>query len=296
MRVTQNMMNSQMMRNLNRNNVRMDNYQEMLASGKRLNKPSDDPVGVGYAMRYSAQIDRIDQYKRNVDDGISNLDMTDTLLNQANALLQRAGELAVRGATDSMSIESRNSIASEIHHLYEQLVTTGNSQFNGRYVFNGQKTDVPPYDPLTAELSTTDTASINFMMSEGVSIQINMTGNRVFGETTDTDNAFAVLKQLEADLKANNTAGIRSAITKLDTRMNKMHQEWSDIGARMNRTELLGNRLADFDLNVTKLLSDTVDTDVAATIMNLKMAEAVQRASLETGARIIQPSLVDFLR
>jgi len=296
MRVTQNMMNAQMMYNLNRNNTRMDKYQEMLATSKKLNKPSDDPVGVGYAMRYEAQVARIDQYKRNVNDGTSHLEMTDTLLSQVNSLLQRANELAVRGATESMSIDAREAIAAEVRHLYSQMVTTGNSQFNGRYVFNGQKTDVQPYDLINAESSVTDTATINYMMSEGDSIQINVTGNLVFGESADPDNAFAVLKKLEADLLANNTAGVNSAINTLDSRMNKVQQQWSDVGARMNRTELIGNRLEDFDLNVQKLLSQTVDADIPGTIVNLKMAEAVQRSSLEVGARVIQPTLIDFLR
>ncbi|MGB8956084.1 MAG: flagellar hook-associated protein FlgL [Tumebacillaceae bacterium] len=301
MRVTQGMMNTQMMTNLRANNARMMKYEDMLASGKRLNRPSDDPIGVGYAMRYHAQIARNNQYQEAVDDGQSHLDFLDTTLNQANQILSRARDLAVRASTGSMSVGDRQTVANEIDQLYQQLTETGNTSFNGRYIFNGQMTDVKPYST-TPEAEGTDSGEINFMMSEGVSIPVNVIGQDVFGDpataaTLDTsDNAFAILKSLKNALNSDNQTIIGASVQRLDVRLEKVQAVWADVGARANRVELLSNRLKDFDLNLNELLSKTEDADIPETIMNMQMAENVQRASLSTGSRIIQPTLVDFLR
>jgi flagellar hook-associated protein 3 FlgL len=297
------MMNSQLLANLNTNNVRLQKYQDMIASGKKLNKPSDDPVGVGYAMRYDAQINRNDQYQRNVDDARSQLDFLDSSINQLNNVLQRARELAVRGATGSMSSDDRIATSKEIKQIYEQCVTIGNSQFNGAYIFNGQITNVPPYSTTGgAEYSVTDDGLITYSLSEGVDMAVNALGKDVFGdpaavgsEKTST-NIFAVLKTLQDGLDTNNSADIQTALGNLDLRMNRIQYAWSDVGARSNRAEMLDNRLKDLDVNLQTLLSKVIDTDIPETITNMKTAEAVQRSSLETGARIMQPTLMDFLK
>ena len=304
MRVTQNMMNTQMMSNLNVNNNRLLQYQEMLASGKRLNKPSDDPVGVGFAMRYDAQIAQNDQYQENVTAGTSQLDFMDSTLSSVNDILQRARELAVQGASGTNSADSRKAIASETQQLYQQLVTLGNSQFSGRYVFNGQMTNVEPYNAVSnnAEYNQTDGGKISYTMSEGVSLQVNVNGDDAFGSPatagneTNSDNAFAALDCLTKALNSDNTTGISQALTMLDSRLDKLQSVRADVGARANRVELLDNRLKDNDTNLQKLLSDTEDADIPATITNLNTAENVQNASLSAGARIMQQTLVDFLK
>lgn len=301
MRVTQSMLNSQMMVNLEKNNARYSRYQNELSSGKRLNKPGDDPVGVGYAMRYHAQIDRNAQYQEAVKDGQSQLDFADTTLSQVNEIMQRARELAVRGSTGSMSTDARTAISSEIDQLYQQLRDVGNTQLNGRYIFNGQLTDVKPYGP-TPESNTTDTSQINYVMSEGISMTVNVTGEQVFGDATapadiDTsDNAFAILTSLKQALNTGNEPVLQGVMGRIDSRMSKMQAVWADVGARSNRAQLLSSRLSDLDLNLNDLLSKTEDANMEETIMNLRTAENVQRASLSAGSRIIQPTLVDFLR
>lgn len=300
MRVTQNMMNSRMMLNLNANNVRMDKYQEMLATGRKLNRPSDDPVGVGYTMRYEAQISRNEQYQRNVDEAVSRLEFTDSMMNQINSIMQRARELAVRASNDSLAADDRKAVAQEIDQCYKQLVSAANTQFNGQYLFNGQNTDLQPYSEGTAANDQTDTASIVFMISEGVAMPVNVTGEEIFGSPAGadptSDNAFHILNLFKTALNANDGPGIRDALARIDSRSNKVQHVWSDVGARANRTQLMETRLKDFDVNLTELLSKTVDADIGKTIMDLKVAENVQRSSLSAGARIIQPTLVDFLK
>ncbi|WP_038085644.1 flagellar hook-associated protein FlgL [Tumebacillus flagellatus] len=302
MRITQSMMNNQFMHNLNLSNERMNTYQEVLSSGLKLNRPSDDPVGVGYAMRYTAQLAANDQYVSNASAGQSQLEYLDTTLGQINEVLQRAKELAVQGASGSVPADARKAIGEEMDQLYKQLVDLSNSQFSGRYIFNGQKTDTRPYDLANAMYQQTDDGVINYQMSEGVSLQVNVNGDEVFGPPTTaagmptSDNLFAVMRNLTDSLNSSDAAGIASAMDKLETGLNRVLQVRSSVGARSNRLELIQNRLKDVNLNVTTLLSKTTDADIAQTITDMTTAQSVQRAAMASGTRIIQPTLVDYLR
>lgn len=295
-RVTQSMMNAQMLRNLNNNMHRMDNLQNQLASGRRINKPSDDPVGISYSMRYRSELSANDQYERNVDAANSWLDYTDTMLDQAGQVFQRVRELAVQGANGTNPQISLDSIKAEVEQLYQQMVKIGNSQFNGKFVFNGQKTDLAPYTEANAMSESSDEKDIRFEISPGVLMSVGATGNRVFGETTDQDNTFKVLQGLITALGSGNQADVSAALGDIDSRYDKFLEVRSDVGARSNRLEMAGNRLKDISINLQSLQSKTEDADMAEVITNLKMSENVYQASLSAGAQLIRPSLVDFIR
>src|SRR4051812_14017207 len=127
-RITQNMLNTQLMRNLNSNMIRMDNSQNQLATGRRINKPSDDPVGIAFGLRYRSEIAANDQYESNANAAVSWMDYTDVTLGQAGDVLQRIRELTVEAASGTNSAESLKAIKSEVTQLSEQMVTIGNSE------------------------------------------------------------------------------------------------------------------------------------------------------------------------
>lgn len=296
MRVTQNMLNSDMLRNLSGNLQRLRVNQDQLSTGKRINKPSDDPVGTGYALRYRSELNANDQYQRNVDSANSWLDYTDTMMGQAGDVLQRARELAVQGANGTNPQEALDSIAQEVGQLYNQLVTVGNSQFNGKHVFNGQITDRPPYTAANADNESTDNGQIGYEIGTGVVVPVNLTGEQAFGTAGATDNAFKVLKDLQNALKNGDTTQVSQLIGNFDTRINSFLEQRADLGARSHRLELAENRLKDININLQSLQSRVEDVDMAAAITNLKTQENVYEASLSAGARIIRPSLIDFLK
>lgn len=296
-RVTQGMLNIQMLRNINNNMVRMDNLQNQLATGRRINKPSDDPVGISFSLRYRSELEVNDQYIRNVDAAVSWLDFTDTTLNQAGNALQRARELAVKGANGTNSTESYAAIRTEVDQLYEQMVNIGNSVLNGKYVFSGQVTDKAPFpDPANAMNAQTDTGAIQYEIGAGVRLTINKTSEEVFGKSGTQENIFQVLKDLSKALDDENPAGIQEAINRIDERMDTLLGVRADLGAKTNRIELAEDRLTDIGINIQSLQSKTEDADMSIVITNLKMEENVYQASLAGGAKLIRPSLIDFLR
>ncbi|CAM2934275.1 flagellar hook-associated protein FlgL [Paenibacillus sediminis] len=297
LRVTPGMMNLQMLRNINNNLIRMDKNQNILSTGMKLNKPSDDPVGITYSLRYRSDLALNDQFQKNADAATSWLNNTDTALSQVNDIVQRANELLVQGINGTNPQEGLDAINVELKQIYEQLVNVGNSQIGDKYIFNGQLTDKPPYDPATANNQDTDTAGINYQFTEGgAPIQINVTGQDVFGASTDSDNLFAILKRVQADFSAGKQSAASGELDLLKSRLIKINEARSEIGAKTNRIDLISTRLDDMKQNLTDMQTKTEDADYAETIMKMKQDESVYQASLATSAKIVQTTLLDYLR
>lgn len=266
-----------------------------LATGMKINKPSDDPVGITYSLRYRSELAANKQYQKNIDSTISYIDFTDTVLNQAGEVMHRANSLAVRASNGTNPPAAMEAIAIELRELKQQLVDIGNSRLNGKYIFNGQLTDIPPYTEATAATDVTDPHSIYFEIGAGIKIPTNITGSEVFGPA-DGDNAFAILDDLIVLVESNDHAEVSNTLGRIEQRQEIFLGARSEIGAKRNRTELVEGRLKDIGINIEALQSKTEDVDAAELITNLTISESVYQASLSAGARIIKPSLLDFLR
>ncbi|MGC5774375.1 flagellar hook-associated protein FlgL [Paenibacillus pabuli] len=306
MRITNNMLSSQLLLNLNRNAQQMNNTQTQLATGRKINKPSDDPVGITYSLRYRAELSSNEQYQKNVDSAVSWLEFNDTVMNQAGNVMQRLRELTVQASTGTNPQSALDSINEEVQQLKEQLIDISNSKLNGKYVFNGETYDVKPYDfPTNADGSfdttnaasvVTDKGKINFIVGESVQLPINVDGNEVFGTGTEDDNLFVIMNTIMKALSDGDQKELSNQLDNIDSRMDKMLAIRSEIGAKTNRVDLMMGRLDDLGINLTDLQSKVEDADYAELAMQSKIQENIYNASLSAGAKIISPSLVDFLR
>ncbi|WP_340031279.1 flagellar hook-associated protein FlgL [Paenibacillus sp. FSL K6-1122] len=306
MRITNNMLSSQLLLNLNRNAQQMNNTQTQLATGRKINKPSDDPVGITYSLRYRAELSSNEQYQKNVDSAISWLEFNDTVMNQAGNVVQRLRELVVQGSTGTNPQSALDSINEEVKQLNEQLIDVSNSKLNGKYIFNGETYDVKPYefptnpdgsfDTSNAASIVTDKGKINFIVGESVQLPINVNGNEVFGTGTEEDNLFVTVNNIMKALTEGDTEALSKQLDNIDARMNKMLAIRSELGAKTNRVDLMMGRLDDLNINLTDLQAKVEDADYAELAMQSKIQENIYNASLSAGAKIISPSLVDFLR
>lgn len=297
LRVTPGMMHGNLMRNINHNLSRMEQQQNMLSTGRKLIKPSDDPTGITYSLRYRSELSMNEQYDKNVTTSLSQLGHTDTVLGQLNDMVQRVQELTVQALNDTNPQSALDAIAIEVGQIYEQAISIGNDTLNGKYIFNGQMTDKQPYNSMNAAIQDTDSEKFIMRFSAGVTVPTNVTGQEVFGNSADTDNLFKVLKDIENALTApNNKAALSAAKEQLTTRFDKLINIRSEVGARTNRVELIDQRLQDLTLSLNELQGKTEDADMAETIMKFNMEQNVYQASLSTGAKIVQPSLIDYLR
>jgi flagellar hook-associated protein 3 FlgL len=295
-----------MLLNLNRNAGRSNNLQSQLSSGMKINRPSDDPVGITYSLRYRAELSSNEQYKSNVNSAISWLEFNDTMLDQTGSVVQRLRELMVQASTGTNPQSAMDSIQAEVKQLKEQIVDISNSKLNGKYIFNGQTYDRKPYDfPVDADGKSdtsdvdsivTDTGKINFIVGESVQFPINITGNEVFGTGTEEDNLFVMMDGIIGSLERGEQKELSKYIEKIDNRQEKLLSIRSEIGAKTNRVELMEGRLSDLGINLTDLQSKIEDADIAELMIKSKIQESIYNSSLSVGAKIISATLSDFLR
>jgi len=296
MRVTNNMLVMNFMSDYNSNLERLQKDQNMLFTGKKVSKPSDDPVAVANTLKIKTEMARNDAYTKNTDDARSWLDLTDTALGQIGDLLQNARELAVQGSNGTLTPNNMQSIAAQVDQIKQQLIQVGNTQYNGRYIFAGYKTDTKPFSDSSNGYAGDD-GVIQFEVGAGGNrIQVNVTGDKVFDVSGGTSQLLNVMDNLSNALKSGDNQTVSDIIGDIDNQLANVLAIRADVGAKSNRIDLTANRLSSDNYNFTALLSKNQDADIAEVITNLKMDVNVYRASLASGAMIIQPSLVDFLR
>ncbi|MFS8666209.1 MAG: flagellar hook-associated protein FlgL [Limnochordales bacterium] len=297
MRVTNQMIARGLLANLNNHLARMEKLHFQLSSGKRLRFPSDDPAATSIAMRLHTGLVQTRQHRSNLDAALSWLGATDSALDKTIEAVHRAKELAVYGATDTLPEDSRNAIADEVAQLFQHVIDIANTRHGGLYIFSGNLTLTAPYvqgssitDPDLPSYQG-DYNQRHYEFGDGVTVPVNVPGGRVFGRI------LAALKDLHDALRAGNGQQISTqVIQQLDVALDRLLQVRADVGARMNRLELARDRLDEMELNLAQLVSNTEDVDIARALVDLKVSENAYRAALAAGARIIQPSLMDFLR
>lgn len=299
MRITQSMMSRSMMSNLQNNFKRLDKYQEQMMTNRRLNRPSDDPVGVASALQYRAEISSTTKFQENTEDANSWMQFTDSVLTETTQIIQRLSELAVEGGTDTVPEDARNNISQEVDQLYQQLVSLGNSQFKGKFIFNGERVDEPPYpnDPANTAYNL-DQGEVEYQIGAGIYIPVNLLGDEVFGASGDSTGLFAVIdkfKRALADTSTTGTQAIQDIIPQLQKNLENVITAQAEVGGKQNRLDFTMSRLEDLNINYVSLQSLTEDADMPSVITELKTAESIYQASLDTMARIIRPSLLDFL-
>ncbi|ACX51418.1 flagellar hook-associated protein 3 [Ammonifex degensii KC4] len=295
MRVTTNMLVTNFLRNLNSRLDQIAKRQEELASGRRLNRPSDDPTGVMSALRLRAQLAENQQYHKNMADAVDWLNATEAALRDALATVQRVRELAVAGASDALPQGAREALAQEVEELKEHLGNIANTTYGGRYIFAGTRTDLPPYSNGSLQSYP---GGIEYEIAPATTIKVNTLSSEAFSVPNATANKdiFEVLNQLSSDLRDGKTQDISNQrLQELDQSIDNLLKVLAEVGAKVKRLEMGMERLETNEADLTRLLSQTEDADMARTIVDLKTQENVYRAALAVGARLLQPSLVDFL-
>jgi flagellar hook-associated protein 3 FlgL len=294
MRVTQNMLNNNMLRNLHNSMGNMNKLQEQLSSGKKISKPSDDPVIAARAVYYRSAVIENEQYVSNLNQARSWLEMSDKSLEEGNNVLQRVRELLIYSGDPALGPDSLKAMATEIAQLKDHLGTVANQTINGRYIFAGTDTLTPPYDKATGDFTNTNAEQITLEVSQQIFLPINPNGQAVFNYPDPANNVFKLLDKIITDLS--NGQPVTQYLDDMTSQIDNMVRERAALGARQNRVDLIEDRLLTEGITITELMSENEDADIAKVITDLKTQENVHRAALGAGARIIQPSLLDFLR
>ncbi|MFT4414409.1 flagellar hook-associated protein FlgL [Fredinandcohnia humi] len=294
MRVTQSMLTNNMMRNLSTSYERLGKYQDQLNTQKKITKPSDDPVVAIKGMRYRTDLAEIEQYQDNLTEAYTWMESSDDALDKVSQALLRIKELTVQASTGSNGAEEKKSIAIEVEQLKRHIATVVNTKVGNKYIFHGTNTTEPPVNLEGSQLIPTSTNAVLLDVSKGVKLDVNVDPVS-FLQGNNSKNIFTELGDLINNLNSD-SGDLDEYLSTIDFYSSKVTAARADLGARYNRIELIDDRLGSQEVIANKIISENEDAEMEEVIINLTTAEAVHRAALSAGSRIIQPTLLDFLR
>ena len=291
-RITQRLMVEHSLSSLQLGLGRLSTAQEKLSTGRVINRPSDSPTGTNDAMRLRADLAANAQYSRNADDGSSWLGQADSTLTSMLDSVRRARDLMVQGAsTGSAGADARTALAAELTQIRAGLIDEANTQHLGRPLFGGTTDGPQAYNAGGTYVG--DTNAINRTVGKGDSVAVNVTGPAAF--SSGTDDLFTVLTDVIDQLRTNPSA-LGSSLNRIDAVTTTMRTAQAAVGTRVNRIESAREALASSALSNTQSLSEVENVDIAAAIVDLQMQEVAYKAALGATGRVLQPTLLDFLR
>jgi flagellar hook-associated protein 3 FlgL len=186
MRITNNMLISNMMLNLSGNLSKTQKYMNQLATGKKISLPSDDPIVASKSLKLRTDVAEIQQYRRNTDDATSWMEITEATMGQINEVLQRLREITNQAANGTNTDDDLKKITAESKQLNEQLVHLANATYAGRYVFSGYKTDKALMDKDgNFNIDISNSEKIQFEVGIGDNIDVNVPGSDLFNNGTN---------------------------------------------------------------------------------------------------------------
>jgi flagellar hook-associated protein 3 FlgL len=288
-RVTTRSQTAATMRGLENSMNRAQKLQEQLSSGRQVEKPSDDPAAAVSSMKLRSQRRADEQYLRNIDDARGRLSLADDSLVSLSAQIRRSQELMTSARDAAISPDSRAAIAAELTEIRKGVIDTYNTRWIDRPVFGGTSPGQYAVDPASGAYVGND-SSISARISRDVTMQIDVKG---------TDAAADELPDLlarAADNVVNDVDGVAVDQTQMDAVLSKVLKVMGDVGARAAQLETTKLSVDSERLDFTSRISENEDVDLPYAIMNLQTAQTAYQASLGAAAKVMQTSLLDFLR
>lgn len=335
MRVTENTNYDTIRNSIGRSRERMQGYQQQSSTLRKLNTPSDDPVGAAKVMELRTDKVNNDQYQINAKQAETFLVNSDHALSELSELLLRAKEIAINQSSGpSSNEESRLGVAEEVSQLYLQAVATANRRVGDRYLFGGYQTTKPPID--NEGKYHGDDGQMMVEVAKDIYLAMNVPGNQAFNtrpqpivrevdkKYKDTPmygpdgrklastepkkkqqdqeprlenaNAFSELDHLRIALLSGDMEGIRSTLERLDDLHTKVTSERAKLGARLQGLQSTSQAIERHNVTNAGLSSMIEDADMAQVMSDLAKEETVFKSSLNSARRLVQPTLLDFIK
>ena len=293
MRITQQSILNSALQRLTSRLAEFGETQQRLSTGKRIQRPSDDPVGMTMALEMRSSQRAREQESRNAADANMWVNLADSRLQSALDRLQRARELAVRGATFTSATE-HEAMAAEVASIRDDLVSLANSRHQGRGLFAGFSADDAVVKSGGVWSYQGDNGQVERRIGLNDVVTVNLTADDAFGFTGVKD-VFAMLDDFETSLLGSDQAGIDTAIAEIDSGIKTVLTSLARIGAAGNRIEAAQHRNLMEIESLRTHLSAVEDVDMAEAVMELQIQESAYQAALAAFSRAAQPSLVHFL-
>lgn len=278
--------------------VRQSLLQNQLATGQKIFQPEDDPSAVGRIMILDAENRQIQQFKTNGNRALEVSQATYSGLQDIKKISDRAGEVATLGAGAS-SPDAYLAYAKEINQLIEQTLQLGNAKLRNDYLYAGTALTTSPFTAtrnaageVTAVAYAGNANQTNVQISELSSLSPGSTGATNTGLGTFLNNLVA----LRDALNTTTSTAVAAVQPNLEASENVLVNALSEQGAVQLRIEVVKNQQETRAGNLEKLISDEADADMATTAVKLSQTSTAYEAALSSATKILQMSLLDYLK
>jgi len=295
MRVTESSIASSFLYNINETNERITQEQTELATGKAVNKVSDNPQATGTILQLKSLISNNTQYQQNTTEAQSQAQATESALSSfTNIMISLKGILA-QATNGTLSSEDQQTYADQVDQLLGQGVDLANTQSNGVYIFGGTNTLQQPFTLAADDSSVTAnpngiTGSIQVPVNEGINQTVNIDGQQAFQGTA----IFNLMIQVRDALQSGQSPTTAQA-TSVDTYIDDVANATGKAGAIMQNLTANSTMLSNQQTQLQQLLSVQQDSDVAAVTLKMNQDQLDLQAALSSGASVLPATLLNFL-
>ena len=306
------------------NLTNMSKINQQISTGKVINTVSDDPHKAIKIMNINNEIKYTEKYNSNIDETVGWMNTTDGALESTGNLLNEIKETILKVGNGTYSQNEMKSLNADINEKIKQLADTLNSTYGGKYLFGGSSVDDAPITVIenpdgTVKLEFSkdkngqtipNTDDLKADISSGINIDYNISVGEILNIKDGNGNTVNLLDEInnlstlmndiangdeQTAAKAKETL-LNDTKGKIDTLFDHVVNERTSLGVRVSTAEKI-KELNDEDiLNIQDVLSKTQDTDVVEKFIELKSVEMIYQASIQVGAKLIQPTILDYIR
>ena len=304
MRVTHSALFQQQASELQRRLQEYAVYQRGGATGRRIEKPSDDANDAVQLALLSAENEQEQQYLKNIRDGLTRVSSTEAALQRLNEILTTIRADAVAAGSGTYTSDERQAAATEIDQLLREVASIANQQANGRYIFGGARSDTAPF-----QIGRTGDGSVTQVTADWVALDTQVFRDIAPGEalpvsiragvfrSDDTTTLFSVLIDLRNELRdSNSSEQVTEALPKIDLFMSKIAETRAETGELVNRLKSAETRSSDRGLTLTDQIATKQDWDVADLMLKYQQAETAYSMALQLTPRLFNLSLLQFIQ
>jgi len=290
---------------INQMGLRLENLRNVAASGKKLNRPSDDPAAIRPVLDTRTQMRATDRYLSTMGTSLDKMQALDGHMEHVENVLVRVKELAINSINGSLSQKDQETLAQQVGAMKAELLDAANARIDGKYIFAGFKEDTmpftenPAYDPADPTSSPVlyngDNNATELEISPGESIQVALTGDSVFSGGPGGSDLFNVLTKIEEAMRGNDPAGVSAQLDALETGADQARRQRGLMGNNAQRVETAMGHLDGVKIDLQQILSRYEDADIVETITSLTQQENAFEAALNVTAKVSRLSILDYL-
>ena len=297
---------------------RLSELRKIAASGKKLNKPSDDPSAVRPTLNTQALLRANDRYLKTMGTALDRFNNLEDNFEHMENLLVSAYETTIASLNGAYTAEDRMNLANSVSQIKDELLDVANAQYDGKYIFAGFEEQTKPftvnatYDPLAYDPANNLTWPVQYLgdnntfsleISPGEMVEVGISGSDLFLGDADNDGTvdsggydiFAVLSRIETAIRSNDLTAIEAEVDNLQNGTDQIRIERGKIGNKTAKVERAMENLQETQISLQETLSRYEDADIIEAISNMTQQENALEAALQVTARVSRLSILDYL-